>query len=70
MQEDATIGTLEGYRNELEGILSRFTKTREGIDIRPEDDARFREIVLELRDLFDDTFVDGQRSLATARRVL
>jgi hypothetical protein len=42
-------------------ILSRFEKTRDGIHIQSEDDARFREIVLELTDFFDDVFADGGR---------
>jgi hypothetical protein len=53
--------TLTRYKGELEGILSRFKKTSEGIHINKNDDARFRQLALELRDLFDDAFVDGQR---------
>ena len=61
MQQNQIIVTLERYKRELDEILSRFNKDRDGIHIRPNDDARFREIALELRDLFDDTFVDGRR---------
>lgn len=50
---------LEGYKRELEGILSRFKKTSNRIYIQDGDDSRYREIVLELRDLFSDEFVDG-----------
>ena len=39
----------------------RFIKTRDGIYIDEKDDARFRQLALELRDLFDDEFVDGSR---------
>ncbi len=42
-------------------MLSRFKKDRDGIHIDQNDDARFREIALELRDLFDDFFVDSRR---------
>src|ERR1700730_17282722 len=55
------IATLERYKTELDGILSRFSKTRDGLYMYQKDDARFRELALELRDLFDDTFVDGRR---------
>jgi hypothetical protein len=61
MRQDEMIAILQGYKAELEGILLRFKKDRDGIHIQPNDDARFREIVLELRDLFDDAFVDGRR---------
>jgi hypothetical protein len=61
MQPNEIIPILERYKNDLEGILSRFKKTSDGIYIGRKDDARFREIVLELRDLFDDSFVDGRR---------
>jgi hypothetical protein len=49
MQDDEIIATLERYKDELEGILLRFKKTREGIHIDQNDDARFRELALELR---------------------
>jgi hypothetical protein len=61
MQQDEMIATLQRYRGELEGIILRFNKTRDGIHIDPKDDARFKELALELRDLFDDAFVDGHR---------
>lgn len=61
MQQDKVAPLLQAYRDELEAILSRFIKTRDGIHIESKDDARFRQIVLELRDLFDDVFVDGKR---------
>jgi hypothetical protein len=52
------LSALEGYESELSGILSRFTRDRDGIHILTSDDARFREIVLQLRDLFQDEFVN------------
>jgi hypothetical protein len=61
MGQDEMIATLESYKGELEGILSRFSKTHDGIHIDPEDESRFLQLALELRDLFDDAFVDGHR---------
>jgi hypothetical protein len=61
MQQGEMISRLETYIGDLEKILSRFRKTRDSIHIDPEDEPRFRQIVLELRDLFDDEFVDGRR---------
>ena len=42
MQKEEMIGILARHKGELEGILERFTKTSDGIDIDPKDDARFR----------------------------
>ncbi|XFF02408.1 nucleotide-binding protein (plasmid) [Bradyrhizobium guangxiense] len=61
MQQNEMIALLERYKSDLEAILSRFRKTRNDIHIGDGDDARFREIVFELRDLFDDMFVEGSR---------
>lgn len=61
MQPNEVIETLERHRGGLDAILSRFKKTRDGIHIGDGDDVRFRGIVLELRDLFDDMFVEGSR---------
>jgi len=41
---DAVI-ILKRYKDELEGILSRFKETHDGIHIQNHDDVRFREIV-------------------------
>ena len=61
MRQDEMIEILERYRSELESILSRFKSTRDGLNIELKDHGRFRELVLELRDLFNDAFVDGHR---------
>jgi hypothetical protein len=61
MQQDEIIALLERYKSELEDILGRFTTTSDGTHIDQKDDARFRELALVLRDLFDDAFVDGRR---------
>jgi hypothetical protein len=60
MTQEQVIELLKKYKNELEDILSRFIKTRDGIHIESQDDARFREMVVELRDLFIDEFVDSR----------
>jgi hypothetical protein len=60
MNRDETIAALEGYESDLEAILSRFTKSRDGNHINPSDHPRFMEIGLQLRDLFDDEFVNGR----------
>ena len=52
---------LERYKATIEGILSRFTEGREGKFIDEKDESSLRQLVLELRDLFDDEFVDGRR---------
>src|SRR5260370_3185235 len=61
MQNEEPIAITQRYKDELEGILSRFKKTRDSIYIDQRDDSRFRELVLELRDFFDDAFVEGRR---------
>ena len=60
-REPEIVTILERYKTTIDGILNRFTKTHEGIFINQEDDATLRQLVLELRDLFDDEFVDGRR---------
>jgi hypothetical protein len=59
--QPGVVASLEHYNTIIDGILSRFTKTHEGIFINQEDDRTLRQLVLELRDLFDDEFVDGRR---------
>ncbi len=61
MTRDEIIDALDGYESELATILSRFTKSHDAIHISSADHPRFKEIVLQLRDLFDDEFVDAQR---------
>jgi hypothetical protein len=61
MRQDEMIEILDRYRSELEDIISRFKSTRDGRHIEPKDHGRFTELVLELRDLFNDAFVDGHR---------
>jgi len=47
--------TLSNYEGELTGILSRFDRTRERIYIQLDDDARLRQLVIELVDFLNDT---------------
>jgi hypothetical protein len=61
MTVETVIATLKSYEVELDGILSRFIKDREGIHIFRDDNVRVRGLVLELRDLFVDEFIDGHR---------
>jgi len=48
------IAHLEKYEKDLSGILARFTKARDRIYISRDDDPRYRQMVQELVDLFDD----------------
>lgn len=56
MKEDEVKKTLLDYQKELEGILSRFKKTRDGIYIGDSDDSYLRKIVIKLKDFLDDVF--------------
>lgn len=59
MTKDEFIGTLDRYSAELTDMLGRFTKSHSGIYMAPGDEGRFREIGVELIDLFRDELVDG-----------
>jgi hypothetical protein len=61
MTVETVIAALKSYEVELDGILSRFTKSRDAIYIDRRDNSRVSRLVLELRDLFIDEFVDGHR---------
>jgi predicted nucleotide-binding protein len=50
----ATLSELKSYEERLTAILSRFNHTRDGIHIKREDDAPFRQYVRELIDLLND----------------
>ena len=54
MDADKIIGELKRYEGELAGILTRFSRTRDGIHIDRGDDPHFRQYVRELMDLFND----------------
>jgi len=59
MTQDDLVETLEKYSDELSSILSRFVKTRDNLSIARNDRPRFKEVALELIDLFRDELVDG-----------
>ncbi len=59
MTQDDLIATLEKYSEELSGILARFNKTRDSLSISQNDHSRFKEIGVELIDLFRDELIDG-----------
>jgi hypothetical protein len=54
MTPNQAIDELKRYASELSGIMSRFTRDRDGIHIATEDDPRLRQYVRELIDLFSD----------------
>ena len=54
------IAEIKRYETELAGILSRFTRGRDGTYIDPSDDPLFRQYIRELVDLFNDIL--GQNS--------
>ena len=53
-QPAGPVSELEGYREILQGILSRFLRTRDSINILREDDPVYRQTVHEIVDLLDD----------------
>lgn len=50
---ERTIERLNGYEEELEGMVSRFNP--QSLTIDRDDRARFAQLVIELRDLFNDS---------------
>ena len=54
MDREKVLQTLDEYAEELGGILDRFTKTRDGLDIASQDGNRIREISTELVDFIND----------------
>lgn len=59
MTQNEFISTLERYSAELTDMLGRYTKTHSGMYMAQGDEGRFREIGVELIDLFRDELVDG-----------
>jgi hypothetical protein len=59
MTSDDFIATLDSYSAELSAMLTRFKKTHSGLYMADGDEGRFREIGVELIDLFRDELVDG-----------
>ena len=62
MDAEQIVAEIKRYENELEGILSRFTRSCDGNRIGRDDDPLVRQYVRELMDLFKD--IPGQDSYA------
>lgn len=60
------IKTLQEYKSTLEKILSRFERDYNSISIRSEDDPIYRQIVVEIVDLFNDAIGSNQYSTMIA----
>lgn len=56
---------LQQYKTELEGILGRFTRSSDALTMALEDDSRFHQMVLELRDFYDDILGENTYSSMT-----
>jgi predicted nucleotide-binding protein len=54
MDAPELIAKLESERAKMERILSRFVRTSDSITIRQDDDRKYRQQILELRDLLSD----------------
>ncbi len=54
MTPDRALERLHAYEQELHSIQSRFRHTRDAIRIADGDEGRLQQMVIELRDLFDD----------------
>lgn len=66
MTPEDVIAHLDRYESDLSGILTRFTRTRDGIRINRNDDPICRQIVQELVDLFNDALGRNQYSHSIA----
>lgn len=63
MNKEQIIKALQGYADELEGILSRFTDTSSGIHIQGNYNYRMRQISTELYDLISDHIPNSEDML-------
>ena len=54
MTADRALERLHAYEQEIHGIQSRFRHARDSISIADGDNGRLQQVVIELRDLFDD----------------
>ncbi|WP_250454476.1 hypothetical protein [Caballeronia sp. ATUFL_M2_KS44] len=68
MSPDDFINTVERYSAELSAMLDRFKKNETGINMAKGDEGRYREIGVELTDLFRDELVDGVHAQMAANR--
>lgn len=67
MTDEEIIGELESYESAFSGILSRFTKGRDAIWIGEGDEARLRQAVGEIIDLFNDTLGSNRYAVEIAQ---
>jgi hypothetical protein len=54
MEIQQVIDVLDQYREELTGILGRFTRDRNGLHIEQQDNYRMRQVATELVDFISD----------------
>ena len=62
MTTEQIIQELERYRSEFTGIMGRFVHRRNSLDIKTEDDPRYRTFVIEIIDLLNDSIGKNQYS--------
>jgi predicted nucleotide-binding protein len=62
MDADKVIAELERYEKAIEEIQLRFSKNREGISIKPEDDPLLNQYVEELYDFYNDLNIQNNYS--------
>jgi len=62
MDKEIFVNTLHDYKSTLEKILSRFTHDYNSISINSEDDPVYRQIVIELINIFNDAIGNNQYS--------
>jgi|LDZT01.1.fsa_nt_gi predicted nucleotide-binding protein len=62
MEADKIIAELKRYENAIEEIKSRFSKNRDSIHIKSEDDPLLRQYVHELNDLYNDLNIKNNYS--------
>ncbi len=67
MKAERAIERLCSYLAELKGIRSRFTHSRDAIRIADGDDEKLHQMVIEIRDLFDDVLGPNDYSSMVVR---
>ena len=63
MDTKQIIAEIIRYENELVGIISRFNRSNDGININCDDDPIFRQYVYEIIDLFNDVLGQNNYSI-------
>jgi predicted nucleotide-binding protein len=54
MNTEEIIRTFEGYKNDFENYLSRYTSTNSGLHINSDDDPKYGQQIREVMELFQD----------------